>query len=124
MTDEHKMKEKAFVADLVGNFGLIGPARAKAMFGGYGIYIEETMVGLVADRVLYLKVDESLAREYQALKLPHFSYAKNGKRFNMSYCQAHASVHQDTSALVEWVEKSLAVAKAAKQTKSKRKPKQ
>lgn len=35
-----------------------GGVRAKAMFGGFGIYRDNLMFGLVADDILYFKVDK------------------------------------------------------------------
>jgi DNA transformation protein and related proteins len=43
--------------EVVAQFGAIS---AKHMFGGYGIYHDSVMFGLVADDVLYLKADETL----------------------------------------------------------------
>lgn len=36
----------------------LGDVRARAMFGGVGIYSETVMFGLVADDQLYFRVDE------------------------------------------------------------------
>lgn len=90
------------------------------MFGGYGIYIEECMVGLVADAVLYLKVDKSLAQQYSDKGLPHFTFIKNGKPVTMSYCQAPQDAFDDLEVMLMWVEKSYAVAKQAKSTRSQK----
>lgn len=38
-------------------FELFGPISARKMFGGYGIYHQGLMFGLVADDTLYLKAD-------------------------------------------------------------------
>lgn len=111
--------EKALVASLVDAFQIIGHARSRAMFGGYGIYIEECMVGLVADGVLYLKVDNALSRQYQEQGLPHFTFMKNDKAVEMSYCRAPKAIFDDLELMIAWVEKSYAVAQRAKQASSK-----
>ncbi len=115
MTDE-----KALVASIVERFHTVGTARSRAMFGGYGIYVDECMVGLVADSTLYLKADKALAEEYRQLGLPHFTYFKDGKPYAMSYCQAPAEIFEDLASLINWVEKSLRVARLAKASKRKR----
>ncbi len=111
--------EKTFVASLVDTFQIIGPSRAKAMFGGYGIYIDECMVGLVADAVLYLKVDKALSKQYADKGLPHFTFVKNDKPVEMSYCQAPEELFDDLALMLEWLEKSFIVAKQAKKARIK-----
>lgn len=111
--------EKAFVASLVNAFQIIGQSRAKAMFGGYGIYIDECMVGLVADAVLYLKVDKALSKQYSEKGLPHFTFMKNDKPVDMSYCQAPQEIFDDLELMLVWVEKSYNVAKLAKKARTK-----
>jgi len=44
-----------FVVYLKEVFEQLGPIRARKMFGGYGIYHDGVMFGLVADDTLYLK---------------------------------------------------------------------
>ena len=52
----------------------LGDVRARAMFGGVGIYSETVMFGLIADDQLYFRVDElSRARFVEAGQTP-FSY--------------------------------------------------
>lgn len=111
--------EKAFIASLVNSFQIIGSSRAKAMFGGYGLYIEECMVGLVADAELYLKVDKALSKQYAEKGLPHFTFMKGDKPVEMSYCRAPEEIFDDLALMLEWVEKSYKVAKQLKQAKQK-----
>ena len=46
-----------FVDFLLEGLQPLGAVSARRMFGGYGIYCEGVMFGLVADDALYLKVD-------------------------------------------------------------------
>ena len=43
--------DKEFVSYVVELMQSIGPVRAKGMFGGHGIFLEELMFGLVADNI-------------------------------------------------------------------------
>jgi DNA transformation protein len=45
-------------------FGRFGPIHVRRMFGGYGIYHDGIMFGLVADDTLYLKADASTAKHF------------------------------------------------------------
>ena len=57
--------EKEFVLYVVELMQSLGPVRAKSMFGGHGIFLEGLMFGLVADSVLYLKVDKETENEFK-----------------------------------------------------------
>ena len=61
-----------FVDHLETVFALFGPVIARRMFGGYGIYHDALMFGLVADDEIYLKTDEKSVRTFTELGLPPF----------------------------------------------------
>ena len=88
-------EEKEFVAYVVELMQSIGPVRAKAMFGGHGIFLEDLMFGLVADSVLFLKVDKQTENNFKVRGLEAFTYMKKGKEFNMSYYQAPEEVLEE-----------------------------
>jgi DNA transformation protein len=56
-------------------FGLI---HSKPMFGGYGIYHQGLMMGLVANDALYLKTDALSAPQFSQAGCLPFEYTKNG----------------------------------------------
>ncbi len=100
----------------------IGPVRTKGMFGGYGIFLERLMFGLVADSVLYLKVDKETENEFKARGLEEFTYNKKEKEFKMSYYQAPEEALEDGGELSSWANKAYCVAlRAASNKRNKRK---
>ncbi len=92
--------------------------RARKMFGGYGIFKEDLMFGLVADEVLYLKVDQETIRDYEAQGLGPFVYEKKGKTMAMSYYQAPEEAMDSSSELCEWAERAYRAALRAKKKKT------
>ncbi len=44
----------------------LGPVTARRMFGGFGITLDGVMFALIADDVLYLKVDDRTRPDYEA----------------------------------------------------------
>ena len=66
-------------------FELFGVITTRRMFGGYGIYHQGLMFGLVADDELYLKVDKTSISVFDERNLAAFEYDKNGKVMQMSY---------------------------------------
>lgn len=68
-----------FVDDLKDVFWQFGSVSARRMFGGYGVYHDGLMSGLVADDILYLKVDAESVGRFTELGLDPFEYEKNGR---------------------------------------------
>jgi hypothetical protein len=67
-------------------FSSFGHVSVRRMFGGAGIYADGVMFALVADDVIYLKVDAQNEPDFEREGLPPFTYlAKNNKRAVMSY---------------------------------------
>jgi len=50
----------------------LGPVTARAMFGGFGIYLDGLMFGLIADEVLYLKADAISKAAFEAAGMGPF----------------------------------------------------
>jgi DNA transformation protein len=96
---------------------------AKRMFGGYGIFREGLMFGLVADDVLYLKVDDQNRNDFTARGLEPFSYVKDGKPMAMSYHQAPGEALDNADEMVIWAEKAFQAAVRAKQPKPQKRTK-
>jgi DNA transformation protein len=93
---------------------------ARAMFGGYGLFANETMFALIAYDILYFKVDEQNRADYVNLDMPPFTYMGKHKPIRMSYYQVPESVFNDLETLAVWVEKAVAAGCRAK-VKQKRK---
>jgi DNA transformation protein len=66
----------------------LGPTAARAMFGGFGVYIDDAMLGLIADDVLYLKVDDGCREMFEAEGLAPFVYDGKDRPVTMSFHRA------------------------------------
>ena len=95
--------------------------RSRAMFGGYGIYKNDTIFAIIVDDELYYKVDDSNRRDFEKLNSEPFTYAAKGrKRVTMSYWKLPAEVMDDSQLLEEWTDKAMRVAiKRAGQSKKR-----
>ena len=112
---------KSTFADYVVNDLLneLGGIRARAMFGGFGIYKNDTIFAIIVDDELYYKVNDSNCKDFEALGSEPFVYtAKGDKRVAMSYWKLPSEIMDDREALIEWSEKALRVAHSGK-TRSK-----
>lgn len=87
-----------------------GNVCAKRMFGGYGIFKDELMFGLVADETLYLKADDVNRTDFEARGLERFVYYKKGKPMYLSYYQAPEETLDNAGDMLAWAEKSFSAA--------------
>ena len=109
-----------FVDYLAEVFEPFGEVRARRMFGGYGIYHNDLMFGLVADDVLYLKADKQSAGLFEDRGLTAFEYVKNGKAMKMSYFMAPEEIFDDPDAARTWAQHAWEAALRAKRPRGKR----
>ena len=88
---------KDFVLDqLVG----LDNVEARPMFGGHGLYRDETFFGIIHKGKLFFKIDESTVDEYRKRKMKPFR--PNPKQTLKSYYQVPADVIEDADELREW----------------------
>lgn len=92
----------------------LGAVQPRKMFGGFGVFYDGVMVGLVAHDSLYLKVDRQTEAAFTELELPAFEYQKNGKTFAMSYRLAPEAIYDDPDEALQWARLAYEAALRAK----------
>ncbi|WP_119679044.1 TfoX/Sxy family protein [Indioceanicola profundi] len=97
----------------------LGEVKARAMFGGYGLSLDGLTFALVADDVLYFKVDEANRPAYTALGLKPFVPFPDKPDQTMGYHPPPETVFDDTDELLSWARPAL---EAAMRAKAKTKP--
>ena len=88
---------------------------SKGMFGGWGIYKDGVFFALIAEGVLYFKVDETNRKDFERLGSRPFTYFKRGKEITMSYWELPAEIMEDKSELPKWIQQSVWVSLKNKQ---------
>ncbi len=116
------MADREFADHALELLAPLGPVRARAMFGGFGIYHEDVMFGLVAYDQLYLKVDDETKERFREVGGEPFSYDGKGKPIEMSYWTPPEDAQDDPSALLPWAELALEAARRAKAKRPTRRP--
>ena len=96
-----------FLEEVFGQFGHIS---ARKMFGGHGVYHQGVMFALIADGVLFLKVDDGNRHFFEQEGLPPFEYDKGNKTVVMSYCQAPDEMLEDPELAAQWAQRSYQAA--------------
>jgi len=99
-----------FVDYLIEVFETFGPVQSRKMFGGYGIYHNGIMFGLVADDTLYLKADKTTAPHFESRDLSQFEYNKGGKIVKMSYYLAPEEILENRDEAALWAARAYEVA--------------
>ncbi len=113
-------KQSEFVRYLLDMLQGFGAVRARAMFGGYGIYRDEVMFAIVADDELYVKVDDHSRECFESEGLYRFCYSKNGKTVYMSYYTVPDGAIDNRETLHEWAERGYQAALRARKKLKKR----
>lgn len=112
-----------------------GEARARAMFGGFGIYLDDVIVGLVVrcrrgrhqikktsyppngaceDR-LFFRVDHRNRPDYIHAGSTPFSYeGRGGKPVEMPYWEVPGDVQAEPDRLCDWASKARSASVAAR----------
>lgn len=116
--------QREYVAHIVDLLQFIGPVESRSMFGGFGVFLEGLMFGLIADNELYLKVDTENRQDYEDLGLQAFTYGKNGREFKMSYYQAPEEAMEDAQLLSTWASSAYGAAMRAAAKKAGKRKKQ
>lgn len=94
--------------------------RARAMFGGHGVYKDDLMFAIIVEDELYFKVGAGNRKDFESVGSEPFVYrAKGNKRVAMSYWKLPSDVMDDREALLVWTEKAVRVARAAAKTKTR-----
>ena len=109
---------RSFVLDQLAGVASI---RARAMFGGVGLYAKDVFFGILAADTLYLKVDDSNRGQYELEGMRAFQPYPD-KPMTMSYYQVPARVLEHGDELAAWARASVRVAARATPRKASRYP--
>ena len=92
--------------------------RARAMFGGHGLYFRDTMFALIANEVLYIKADAQSKDYFEKAGSRPFEYHPPGRAaIRMSYWEAPLGSLANADLFEPWV--LLGIAAAQRNVKPK-----
>jgi DNA transformation protein and related proteins len=108
----------AFVLDLLAP---VGPVRARAMFGGHGLYARGVMFGLLDGDELFLKTDERSRATFLAAGCRRWTVVSRTQRMeNTSYFRPPDEAHEDAESMYPWARLALDAALRARAEKAAR----
>jgi len=81
------------------------------MFGKTGVFCEGAMLGMVAENILYLRVDDLNRAEFsEAASSPPLNYKKGGELIDLSFWRLPDRLLDEPREFVTWARSALAAA--------------
>lgn len=106
--------DPAFCDDVTARLTPMGPVVGRRMFGGFGIFLDGLMFGLIAHDALWLKVDDANRGNFTNAGSRPFTYEGKSRPVEMSYWLVPDDVFTDPTALLDWAGSAHAAAQRAK----------
>lgn len=89
----------------------LGRPRAKAMFGGVGLYVDDLFIALIAGERLYLKAGEAQRPAFEAAGCEPFRFRmKDGHEMTMGYWTAPDEALDAPEAMRPWARRAMEAA--------------
>jgi len=96
----------------------LGPVRARAMFGGCGLFLDDAMLAIVEGERLFFKVDAETEERFAAAGGEAFTYRREGRTIALSFREAPAGSLDDPEVLLDWARLALDAARRARRAKT------
>jgi DNA transformation protein len=108
------MATPAFVDHCIELLAPLGSVRWRRMFGGWGLYVDDLFVAIIAFDRLYLKAQEATRERFAAAGCEPFVYNAKDKSVSLGYWSTPADA-MDSPALMEpWARLALQAAVSAR----------
>lgn len=107
----------AFVNHCVELLQPLGTVRTKRMFGGWGLYVDEIFIVIVAFERLYLKVNDTTRAAFEAEGCEPFVYDSKTGSVALGYWTAPADALDSPALMQPWARRALQAALAARAAK-------
>ena len=94
------------------------------MFGGYALYQDGIVFGIILDGELYLRGGEATRSQYEERGGRQFEYPNcRGTTTKMAYWRLPEEIMEDRTLLPQWVDRAVEESLLAKEKKGKKKEK-
>jgi len=101
------MRDESFKEFVLDQLGALPELRAKAMFGGYGLYQSARFFGILMDGRLYFKTDEQTRAAYLERGMAPFTYEKLPHIRSLKYFEVPPEVLEDRENLLTWAMRAI-----------------
>ena len=97
----------------------LGRLRSRRMFGGWGIYVDELFIAIIAFDQLYLKADAQTRPQFERAGCAPFEYEREGKIASLGYFVAPEEAMESPALMEDWGRLAVGAALRARAKKSK-----
>lgn len=101
----------------------LGPLRSRRMFGGWGIYVDDLFIAIIAFDQLFLKADDTTLPRFEAAGCRRFEYEREGKLAGLRYFSPPEDAMESPALMRPWAQLAVEAALRARQKPAARKPK-
>jgi len=101
----------------------LGSLRSRRMFGGWGIYVEDLFIAIIAFDQLFLKADDTTVARFEAAGCRRFEYEREGKMAGLRYFSPPEDAMESPALMRPWAQLAVEAALRARQKPTARKAK-
>ena len=98
-------KDESFRDYVLDQLRDLDDVQAQRMFGGFGLYQDETFFGILHKGRLYFKIDETTVTEYRKREMKPFR--PSARQTLKSYYQVPVEIIEDADKLCQWAMKAI-----------------
>ncbi len=98
-------------------FDSLGTIKSRSMFGGFGIFCDDTMFALVVNDRLHLRAGKQNEKEFKQLNMVPYTYKKRGFPVITKYFEIPANWWEEEEILIGFSLRALEIAKSDQSVK-------
>ena len=99
-------KQHRLVPDLDAKLAPLGHFRARPMFGGYGLYLDGVIFGLIGWDKVWLRVDDKSRPAFEKAGMEPFTYSRETNAVTLTYFRCPDDVLADGAKLRKWAKEA------------------
>lgn len=100
----------------------LGALRSRRMFGGFGIYVDDLFIALIAFDQLFLKADAQTRPLFEAAGCTPFRYEREGQVMSLGYFAAPEDAMESPPLMADWGRLAIAAALRARAAAKPKRP--
>lgn len=114
--------DKPILKDSMRLFENLGRVKSRSMFGGFGIFVDDTMFALVVNDKLHIRADDNCSEKYKQQGLEPYVYKKRGFPVVTKYFALPENFWDTPEKILKEAKDALVVAKQERETQAQAKP--